>query len=67
MPPGNFDDAVRALPPTKTPILCEHCGRLIPFTGDEAHRVSAVPDGESQRVVVTCDEVARRAPNDRLM
>ena len=60
---GNFDEAVRAMPPPKNLITCLTCGALVPLTGNVAHEVTTEPadDGLSSMVLV-CNEPPKEPP-----
>ena len=40
---GNFDDAVRAMFPPLSPVVCEVCGRHVPPAGDDEHEIALEP------------------------
>jgi len=52
---GNFDEAVRALPPPSNHLTCPTCGRSVPLTGDAEHdiRLDAGP-GDTHQLAVVC-------------
>ena len=54
---GNFDEAVRAMPPPKNLITCLTCGALVPLTGDVAHDVTTEPAEHGlSAMVLVCHE-----------
>ena len=51
---GNFNEAVRAMPPPRNTILCDQCGQQVPLVGDDWHTVRLDPLGDVQTITVEC-------------